>query len=91
MISFISGLLDQIAKENFNLDLKTKVLESGTSMVEGRNIVIVTFRLDFDNVNYVGRVLIKQKFRASLLLADRIERGRSCSPHANKPIGALFL
>lgn len=68
---YFLGQLDEIARETFNLVLKTTVLESSTSNVEGKNIVIVTFRLDFDNVNYVSiELLLKIQCMNSFLSSN---------------------
>lgn len=52
---YLMGLLQEIANESFDLDLKTTVLESTItkSQATGKDIVIVKFRLDFDNRNYM--------------------------------------
>lgn len=57
-VQYLIGLLHQIAKDVFNLELKLKVLDTQTS-VTGRTSVTVRFRLDFDNTPYMEAKRIK--------------------------------
>ncbi|XP_017776660.1 PREDICTED: soluble guanylate cyclase 89Db-like [Nicrophorus vespilloides] len=50
---YLQGLLMQVASDVFNLELKVNVMESVVSQMNGKNIVIVTFRLHFDNQLYM--------------------------------------
>lgn len=52
-VQYLIGLLNQIAKDVFNLELKLKILDTQTS-VTGRTSTTVRFRLDFDNTPYVS-------------------------------------
>ncbi|XP_049820696.1 soluble guanylate cyclase 89Db-like isoform X2 [Aethina tumida] len=47
------GQLDQIATEIYNLKLDSTVIKNEKATVSGKNIVIVTFRLNFDNTSYM--------------------------------------
>lgn len=49
------GQLDQIATEIYNLELECQVLSTETGEVDGKTIVIVTLRLNFDNTHYVSK------------------------------------
>lgn len=53
-IILISGQLQQIAKDFYNLKLKVKVLDKASSASNTKCTVIVTYRLDFDNRAYVS-------------------------------------
>ncbi|KAL3278568.1 hypothetical protein HHI36_016114 [Cryptolaemus montrouzieri] len=50
---YLMGQLHEIANHLFNLELQTEVLDSQFSDVNGKKIVIVTFRLNFDNEQYM--------------------------------------
>lgn len=49
----VAGELYEIARDVYNLDLSISILES-KQVKCGRNNVMVRFRLDFDNLNYVS-------------------------------------
>lgn len=49
----LQGLLHQIAKDNFDLELKLKILDTQTG-ITGKTGTTVRFRLDFDNTPYVS-------------------------------------
>lgn len=51
---YVMGQLQQIAKDFYNLKLNVKVVEKASSASGSRNTVIVTYRLDFDNTEYVS-------------------------------------
>jgi hypothetical protein len=51
----VLGQLCQIAGDIFNLKLETTVLSQENVTIGTRNIVIVHFRLNFDNSQYVSR------------------------------------
>ncbi|KAK9758767.1 hem-NO-binding [Popillia japonica] len=57
-VQYLIGLLNQIAKDVFNLELKLKILDTQTS-VTGRTSTTVRFRLDFDNTPYMRAKEIK--------------------------------
>ncbi|KAI4457344.1 guanylate cyclase soluble subunit beta-2 [Holotrichia oblita] len=57
-VQYFMGLLNQIAKDFFNLELKLKILDTQTS-VTGRTSTTVRFRLDFDNTLYMEAKKIK--------------------------------
>lgn len=50
----IVGQLQQIATDFYKLKLNVKVIEKSNSASGSRNTVIVTYRLDFDNSEYVS-------------------------------------
>ncbi|KAJ8974758.1 hypothetical protein NQ317_019162, partial [Molorchus minor] len=50
---YLMGQLNQIAQETYNLELETKVLKSEITNISGRDIAIVTFRLNFNNIQYI--------------------------------------
>ncbi|XP_018562428.1 soluble guanylate cyclase 89Db-like [Anoplophora glabripennis] len=50
---YVMGQLDEISKDIYNLDLETTVLSTEHKTITGRNITIVTFRLNFDNSQYI--------------------------------------
>lgn len=54
LITINLGQLDQIASEIYNLELKTDIVKSENTSIGGRNVIIVTFRLNFDNTQYVS-------------------------------------
>lgn len=56
---YVMGQLQQIAKDFYNLKLNVKVVEKASSASGSRNTVIVTYRLDFDNTEYVSVLLTK--------------------------------
>lgn len=53
---FLLGQLDEISKDIYKLDLETTVLSTENKTIAGRNITIVTFRLKFDNSQYVSKL-----------------------------------
>lgn len=55
---FFLGQLDEISKDIYKLDLETTVLSTENTIIAGRNITIVTFRLNFDNSHYVSKSFI---------------------------------
>ncbi|KAK5650378.1 hypothetical protein RI129_001407 [Pyrocoelia pectoralis] len=60
-VRYVMGLLDQIAKDIYNItSLKVTVMEHTSSASGNRRNVIVKFRLDFDNTNYIKGELLKQ-------------------------------
>lgn len=66
---YLRGLLIQVGNDVFNLKVNVKVIESTLSQTSGRNIVIVTFRLDFDNEHYM---LDKKKKEAQLKIKNSL-------------------
>ncbi|XP_060524248.1 soluble guanylate cyclase 89Db-like [Cylas formicarius] len=50
---YLMGQLNQIARELFDLTLRATVLSSEVRQVDGKTIFKVTFRLDFDNTQYI--------------------------------------
>ena len=60
--SLFTGQLYQIAEEFYNTKLTIKVLEEATTVPDARN-VLVKFRLDFDNQEYI---LSRSKKRTNL-------------------------
>lgn len=58
----------QIATDFFNLKLETKVMDTTHKVTsEGRNLVIVKLRLNFDNTQYVS-MLYAQSIEVRFLL-----------------------
>lgn len=69
---YVMGQLQQIAKDFYNLKLNVKVVEKASSASGSRNTVIVTYRLDFDNSEYVsGQPLNSQAASVALQMRDR--------------------
>ncbi|XP_050513576.1 soluble guanylate cyclase 89Da-like [Diabrotica virgifera virgifera] len=65
---YIRGQLYQIATDFFNLSLETRVIDTVNKVTsDGRNLTIVTFRLDFDNSQYI---LNKQAEEATQIKCD---------------------
>ncbi|XP_050303874.1 soluble guanylate cyclase 89Db-like [Anthonomus grandis grandis] len=58
---YLMGQLDQIATEIYNLKLETHVLNTEVNQVDGKTIVIVTFRLNFDNTQYILAKQVKEE------------------------------
>ncbi|XP_066140773.1 soluble guanylate cyclase 89Db-like isoform X2 [Euwallacea fornicatus] len=58
---YLMGQLDQIATEIYNLKLECQVLSTETGEVDGKTIVIVTLRLNFDNTHYVLAKQVKEE------------------------------
>jgi guanylate cyclase len=54
---YVMGQLCQIAGDIFNLKLETTVLSQENVTIGTRNIVIVHFRLNFDNSQYASRIV----------------------------------
>ncbi|XP_017776653.1 PREDICTED: soluble guanylate cyclase 89Db-like [Nicrophorus vespilloides] len=52
---YVMGLLQQIAKDFFNIKLKLNVIDKSSSATVERNSVIVKYRLDFDNREYYSK------------------------------------
>ncbi|KAJ8919157.1 hypothetical protein NQ315_012143 [Exocentrus adspersus] len=50
---YVMGQLDEIAKDIYNLKLETSVLSTENKTISGQDITIVTFRLNFDNSQYI--------------------------------------
>ncbi|KAK9885019.1 hypothetical protein WA026_009246 [Henosepilachna vigintioctopunctata] len=50
---YLMGQLHEIAKNIFKLKLEIKVLETRISEANGKKIIIVTFRLNFENGHYM--------------------------------------
>ncbi|XP_057656009.1 soluble guanylate cyclase 89Da-like [Diorhabda carinulata] len=74
---YLMGQLIQIAKDFYNLSLKVKVLDKVSSSSGSRSHVIVTFRLNFDNREYMlyksrkdsfHRIGIPEKFPIDIIL-----------------------
>ncbi|GJQ69469.1 hypothetical protein Trydic_g6576 [Trypoxylus dichotomus] len=59
---YLTGLLLQIAKDIFKLNLKVRVIETKNSASENRNMNVVRFRLDFDNSDFILDKLRKEAF-----------------------------
>ncbi|KAH1027948.1 hypothetical protein HUJ05_001365 [Dendroctonus ponderosae] len=58
---YLMGQLDQIATEIYNLELECQVLSTETGEVDGKTIVIVTLRLNFDNTHYILAKQVKEE------------------------------
>ncbi|KAH1020983.1 hypothetical protein HUJ04_010562 [Dendroctonus ponderosae] len=58
---YLMGQLDQIATEVYNLELECQVLSTETGEVDGKTIVIVTLRLNFDNTHYILAKQVKEE------------------------------
>ncbi|XP_076255193.1 soluble guanylate cyclase 89Da-like isoform X2 [Rhynchophorus ferrugineus] len=67
---YLMGQLEQIAAEIYHLELESNILSTETSQVEGRTIVIVTFRLNFDNTQYI--IAKRTKEEAHLLTISKL-------------------
>ncbi|XP_056638922.1 soluble guanylate cyclase 89Da-like [Diorhabda sublineata] len=74
---YLMGQLIQVAKDFYNLSLKVKVLDKVSSSSGSRSHVIVTFRLNFDNREYMlyksrkdsfHRIGIPEKFPIDIIL-----------------------
>lgn len=52
----LSGQLQQVAKEHFNLDVETTIIETEFTRNNNRSISIVTLKLQFDNSEFVSSV-----------------------------------
>lgn len=50
---YLMGQLDQIASEIYDLKLNTEIVSTESTTIDGRNIVIVKYRLNFDNTQYI--------------------------------------
>ncbi|XP_045483815.1 soluble guanylate cyclase 89Da-like [Harmonia axyridis] len=66
---YVMGQLQQISKDFYDLDLNVKVLEKATSASGAIKNLIVTYRLDFDNRNYMQYKKHGQSSRADGLLS----------------------
>ncbi|XP_044761356.1 soluble guanylate cyclase 89Db-like [Coccinella septempunctata] len=66
---YLMGQLQEIAVSLFNLNLETKVLSSEMSEANGKKIRIVTFRLNFDNSQYMKMKIEKAAHLETTLLA----------------------
>ncbi|KAK9885018.1 hypothetical protein WA026_009245 [Henosepilachna vigintioctopunctata] len=61
---YVMGQLQQIARDFFDLDLKMKVIERASSASGFKKHLIVTYRLDFDNRNYIAQKAKKHSLRS---------------------------
>ncbi|KAK4882896.1 hypothetical protein RN001_006215 [Aquatica leii] len=57
---YIMGLLDQIAKDFYNIKIIIKVIDDQCVVVGNRRNVIVRFKIDFDNAEYIKNEAHKQ-------------------------------
>ncbi|KAI4457336.1 guanylate cyclase soluble subunit beta-2 [Holotrichia oblita] len=79
-VQYFMGLLNQIAKDFFNLELKLKILDTQTS-VTGRTSTTVRFRLDFDNTLY-AMYFQSVLFELEFLRASTLNLGNTLQPEA---------
>lgn len=63
----LSGQLQQVAKEHFNLDVETTIIETEFTRNNNRSISIVTLKLQFDNSEYVTSWEVQNCFLHSFM------------------------
>ncbi|XP_044761519.1 soluble guanylate cyclase 89Da-like [Coccinella septempunctata] len=66
---YVMGQLQQISKDFYDLHLDVKVLEKASSASGSKKNLIVTYRLDFDNRNYMLHKTQRQSRRGDGLLS----------------------
>lgn len=77
----IIGQLDQIATEIYNLKLDSSVIKNEKATVSGKNIVIVTFRLNFDNTSYVSTEITLSLIQIFEFLQFQMEAKKATKAH----------
>ncbi|KAK5650377.1 hypothetical protein RI129_001406 [Pyrocoelia pectoralis] len=65
---YLMGQLQQVAKQYFDLELKTTVLETRLSNANNRSLYIISLHLEFDNSQYMLDSLKKKSHMQTTLL-----------------------